>query len=269
MHAADGAAYDRYHGELETVVPLIQKWILKAPPEAGAGSARPAAACQPRPRPDRPVDRRDPHRPRIRDQERRRHPRPLLRGRPDQGAVRLRRHRRQFRLALHAGHRLRPAPPSVRRGGGGSGRLGPCHRRHGLDHPGDGQGLPRGRASTSSSTRRSARSSSRRAARRASSPAARAWRAPIVVAGVNPSCCSTGWCPRARSADQVEEHFAHWGCESATFRMNVALVKLPNFTVAAEEGRPSDRRHHHGAEHGLYAPRLCRRGARTAGRRSR
>ena len=25
---ADGAAYDRYHEELETVVPLIQKWIL-------------------------------------------------------------------------------------------------------------------------------------------------------------------------------------------------------------------------------------------------
>jgi phytoene dehydrogenase-like protein len=34
---ADGAAYDRYHEELETVVPLIQKWLLKSPPEAGAG----------------------------------------------------------------------------------------------------------------------------------------------------------------------------------------------------------------------------------------
>src|SRR5687768_3263156 len=36
-HAEDGAAYDRYLAELETVVPLIRKWILKAPPEAGAG----------------------------------------------------------------------------------------------------------------------------------------------------------------------------------------------------------------------------------------
>ena len=27
--------------------------------------------------------------------------------------------------------------------------------------------------------------------------------------------------------------FRHWGCESATFRMNVALDKLPKFTVAA------------------------------------
>ena len=34
---ADGAAYDRYNDELETVVPLIRKWILKAPPGAGAG----------------------------------------------------------------------------------------------------------------------------------------------------------------------------------------------------------------------------------------
>jgi phytoene dehydrogenase-like protein len=31
--AADGAAYDRYNEALETVVPLIRKWLLKAPPE--------------------------------------------------------------------------------------------------------------------------------------------------------------------------------------------------------------------------------------------
>ena len=54
-----------------------------------------------------------------------------------------------------------------------------------------------------------------RGARRPSSP------------GSIPSCCSTGWCPRARSSRQVEQHFDHWGCESATFRMNVALDKLP------------------------------------------
>ena len=34
---ADGAAYDRYNEELDTVVPLIRKWLLKAPPGAGAG----------------------------------------------------------------------------------------------------------------------------------------------------------------------------------------------------------------------------------------
>src|SRR5436190_13588399 len=34
---ADGAAYDRYHEELDTVVPLIRKWILKSPPGPGSG----------------------------------------------------------------------------------------------------------------------------------------------------------------------------------------------------------------------------------------
>ncbi|MDP9086378.1 MAG: FAD-dependent oxidoreductase, partial [Pseudomonadota bacterium] len=38
-HAEDGPAYDRYVAELETVVPLIKKWLLKAPPQAGAGIA--------------------------------------------------------------------------------------------------------------------------------------------------------------------------------------------------------------------------------------
>ena len=32
---ADGAAYDRYNAELETVVRLVKKWILRAPPGAG------------------------------------------------------------------------------------------------------------------------------------------------------------------------------------------------------------------------------------------
>src|SRR5512132_3359216 len=31
LNAADGPAYDRYNAELNTVVPLIKKWILKAP----------------------------------------------------------------------------------------------------------------------------------------------------------------------------------------------------------------------------------------------
>lgn len=38
-HPEDGPAYDRYMAELETVVPLLRKWVLKAPPEAGAGLA--------------------------------------------------------------------------------------------------------------------------------------------------------------------------------------------------------------------------------------
>src|SRR5687767_15455151 len=36
-HKPDAEAYDRYVAELELIVPLIKKWILKAPPEVGAG----------------------------------------------------------------------------------------------------------------------------------------------------------------------------------------------------------------------------------------
>ncbi len=32
---ADGEAYDRYVAELETVVRLIKKWLLRAPPNVG------------------------------------------------------------------------------------------------------------------------------------------------------------------------------------------------------------------------------------------
>ena len=34
---ADGAAYDRYNADLDVVVRLVKKWILRAPPGAGAG----------------------------------------------------------------------------------------------------------------------------------------------------------------------------------------------------------------------------------------
>src|ERR671927_1233410 len=35
-HKTDAEAYDRYHDELETVVRLLKKWLLRAPPNAGA-----------------------------------------------------------------------------------------------------------------------------------------------------------------------------------------------------------------------------------------
>ena len=38
LNKADGDGYDRYIAELETVVPLIRKWILRSPPEVGAGA---------------------------------------------------------------------------------------------------------------------------------------------------------------------------------------------------------------------------------------
>ena len=36
-HKPDAEAYDRYLAELETVVPLIKKWMLSAPPTPGRG----------------------------------------------------------------------------------------------------------------------------------------------------------------------------------------------------------------------------------------
>ena len=38
LNREDAEGYDRYIAELETVVPLIKKWILRAPPEVGAGA---------------------------------------------------------------------------------------------------------------------------------------------------------------------------------------------------------------------------------------
>ena len=62
---------------------------------------------------------------------------------------------------------------------------------------------------------------------------------------------------------QVERHMANWECESATFRMNVALVRsCPRFTVLPNKGNHLTAGHHHGAEPRLHGPRLRRRGAR-------
>ena len=57
----------------------------------------------------------------------------------------------------------------------------------------------------------------------------KAWRARQVVANVNPRLLFTQLIPEGAVSGAVAKHFAHWGCESATFRMNVALDKLPNF----------------------------------------
>ena len=50
------------------------------------------------------------------------------------------------------------------------------------------------------------------------------------------NCCSIGWCPTARSSDDVADRMHAWKCESATFRMNVALAELPKFTVLPKKG---------------------------------
>ena len=97
----------------------------------------------------------------------------------------------------------------------------------------------------------------------------KAWRAKQVVAGVNPKLLFDRLVPRGAVDAEVERRMTNWKCESATFRMNVALVRAAQVQRAAEEGQPSDRRDHHGAEPGLHGPRVRSTRAATAGRRSR
>ena len=73
----------------------------------------------------------------------RRLPRPPLRVGEGQDAGARQQRLRQARRPVPAGHGARPAlPPALRRRPRGTGLHGPRHRRHGLDHAGDGGGLP-------------------------------------------------------------------------------------------------------------------------------
>jgi len=64
----------------------------------------------------------------------------------------------------------------------------------------------------------------------------KAWRAAQVVAGVNPKLLFDRLVPEGAVEKRVERHFANWSCESATFRMNVALERLPNFPALPGRG---------------------------------
>ncbi len=64
----------------------------------------------------------------------------------------------------------------------------------------------------------------------------KSWRAPIVVGGVNPKLLFDRLVPEGSVEPRVADHFHHWQCESATFRMNVALDKLPSFTALPGRG---------------------------------
>ena len=64
----------------------------------------------------------------------------------------------------------------------------------------------------------------------------KAWRADVVVAGVHPKLLFERLVPPGAVAADVERRMAHWQSESATFRMNVALSKLPKFTVLPKKG---------------------------------
>jgi phytoene dehydrogenase-like protein len=64
----------------------------------------------------------------------------------------------------------------------------------------------------------------------------KAWRATNVVAGVNPKLLFDRLVPQGTVDADVASRMHGWKCESATFRMNVALSELPKFSVLPKGG---------------------------------
>jgi phytoene dehydrogenase-like protein len=64
----------------------------------------------------------------------------------------------------------------------------------------------------------------------------KAWQSAIVVAGVNPRLLFDRLLPQGAVDADVSSRMHGWKCESATFRMNVALSELPKFTVLPKKG---------------------------------
>ena len=64
----------------------------------------------------------------------------------------------------------------------------------------------------------------------------KAWRAKAVISGVNPKLLFDRLVPGGAVDQDVASRMHGWKCESATFRMNVALSELPRFTVLPKKG---------------------------------
>jgi len=64
----------------------------------------------------------------------------------------------------------------------------------------------------------------------------KAWQAANIVAGVNPKLLFDRLVPDGAVDADVAARMNGWKCESATFRMNVALAELPKFTVLPKKG---------------------------------
>jgi phytoene dehydrogenase-like protein len=64
----------------------------------------------------------------------------------------------------------------------------------------------------------------------------KAWRAKTVIAGVNPRLLFDRLVPAGAVTADTASRMHAWKCESATFRMNVALSELPKFTVLPKKG---------------------------------
>ncbi|HUP68090.1 MAG TPA: NAD(P)/FAD-dependent oxidoreductase [Sphingomicrobium sp.] len=64
----------------------------------------------------------------------------------------------------------------------------------------------------------------------------KAWRAKSVIAGVNPKLLFDRLVPQGAVDEDSAARMHGWKCESATFRMNVALSEAPKFSVLPKKG---------------------------------
>jgi len=232
---SDGEGYDRYIAELETVVPLIKKWLLRAPPGVGAGVGGWPAMLQL----GRDVlgmslaEKRVLHDYATRSA----------------GDILDKHFKGDFAKALFGfdgvvGNFASPYTPGTAyvllhhlfgeaagvpgawgHAIGGMGAITQAMARAAreagadilLGHPVEEVIVEKGRAAGVVA-------------------GGRTWRARQVVAGVTPKLLFDKLVPRGAVEPDVEQRMTNWKCESATFRMNVALAELPKFSVLPKRG---------------------------------
>ncbi|MBA2771967.1 MAG: NAD(P)/FAD-dependent oxidoreductase [Sphingomonas sp.] len=235
LHRDDGDGYDRYIAELQTVVPLIRKWILRSPVEVGAGArGLPSLLSLGRDL----VALSTPETRAVHDFATR-----------SAGDILDRHFRGDLVKALFGfdgvvGNFASPYSPGTAyvllhhlfgeaagvegawghaMGGMGSitQAMARACREKGVDillkTPVEEVIVERGRAAGVVA-------------------GGKAWRAAVVVAGVNPKLLFDYLIAPGAVDAEVETRMHNWQCESATFRTNVALSELPKFTVLPKKG---------------------------------
>jgi len=239
---SDAEAYDRYVGELELIVPLIKKWLLKAPPEVGAGMrGLPSLASL-----GRDLIGLSTSEVRVVHDFATRSAADVL-NRHFQGELT----KALFAFDGVVGNFASPEHPGTAYvllhhlfgeaagvpgawghaiGGMGSitqAMARACHEA-GVDIV---LNTPVEELIVESDRRSPGRS-------RAVGVVAggKGWRSANVVAGVNPKLLFDQLVPDGAVDADSKSRMANWNCESATFRMNVALSELPRFTVLPKKG---------------------------------
>ena len=234
-HKADGEAYDRYVAELDTVVRLLKKWLLRAPPNVGSKlSALPKLLTLGRDFAGLSLaETRVVHDFAVRSESE-------VLERHFQGELT----KALFGFDGVVGNFASPQSPGTAyvllhhlfgeaagvpgawgHAIGGMGAITQAMaracREAGVDillnHPVEEVIVDRGRAAGVVAE-------------------GKAWRARTVVAGVNPKLLFDRLIPEGAVDPDVAARMNGWKCESATFRMNVALSELPKFTVLPKKG---------------------------------